>query len=54
MVFNAHAESVDKDAEEYPLLEDAVLHTVIQSSLDITKHLANPPQAGGKASLIKF
>ena len=49
MVFNAHAERVDEDAEKDPLLEDAVLHTVVQESLNITEHLAYSPQAGGKA-----
>ena len=49
MVFNAHAERVDEDAEKDPLLEDAVLHTVVQESLNITEHLADSPQAGGKA-----
>ena len=49
MVFNAHAERVDEDAEEDPLLEDAVLHTAVQESLNVTEHLAYSLQAGGKA-----
>ena len=48
MVFNAHAECVDEDTEEDSLLEDAVLHTIVEISLDITEHLAYSPQAGRK------
>ena len=48
MVFNAHAECVDEDAEEDPLLEDAVLHTVVQISLNVTEHFTYSSQACGK------
>ena len=43
MVFNAHAERVNEDTEKDSLLEDTVLDTVVEISLDITEHFAYSP-----------
>ena len=50
MVLNAHAEGVYEDAEEDPLLEDAVVHHGVETAPDLSKERTYALEASRETS----